>query len=135
MRRLRQSNWILSLLFLAMPLYSKPNTHHTRVVLLSADAGSQSILDRLLASGALTGGAFERMTKRGYAAAGMTPAAVSSTPVSHPTIFTGAWPQQNGITGVAMPGKDLGDTVSGFVAPTSIDRLWTIAQQSGKHVV
>src|SRR5947209_8691039 len=100
-----------------------------RVVLLSIDAGSDVILDRLLASGVLRDGAFQRMARRGAVAASMTPASVSSTPVSHATLFTGAWPSMHGITGVAMPGTRLdGDLQSGFAAPTSVPRLWTVAQ-------
>ena len=102
-----------------------------RVVLLSIDAGSDVILDRLLASGALRDGAFRQMARRGAVAASMTPASVSSTPVSHATLFTGAWPSTHGITGVAMPGTRLdGDLQSGFAAPTSVPRLWTIAQNA-----
>jgi len=108
----------------------------SRVVLLSIDAASDVILDRLLANGALKGGAFERMTRRGAVAASMTPAAVSSTPVSHPTLFTGAWPAAHGITGVAIPGDDLGgDLQSGFAVATAVPRLWNIAQEAGKRVV
>src|SRR5262245_8379237 len=78
-----------------------------RVVLLSVDAGTDVILDRYLAAGVLKGGAFERMTRRGAVARSMTPAAISSTPVSHPTLFSGAWPAAHGITGVSVPGEDL----------------------------
>jgi predicted AlkP superfamily phosphohydrolase/phosphomutase len=108
----------------------------SRVVLLSIDAGSDVILDRDLASGVLKGGAFEQMRKRGTVAKSMTPAAISSTPVSHPTLFTGAWPSAHGITGVGIPGDDLGgDLLSGFAVPTSVPRLWNVAQEAGKRVV
>lgn len=108
----------------------------SRVVLVSVDAGSDVILDRYLASGVLTGGAFERIARRGVVAKSMTPAAVSSTPVSHPTLFSGAWPSAHGITGVSVPGDDLGgDLQSGFSLPTSVPRLWSVARAAGKRVV
>ncbi len=106
-----------------------------RVVLLSVDAGSEVILDRYLAADVLKGGAFERMTRQGSVAKSMTPAAISSTPVSHPTLFSGAWPSVHGITGVNVPGQDLGDLQSGFAMLTAVPRLWNIAQDAGKRVV
>jgi len=122
---------LLLLVFVATPLAAAQ-----RVVLLSIDGGSDVVLDRLLASGALKGGAFERMARHGFAAASMTPAAVSSTPVSHATMFSGTWPGRHGIAGVNMPGEDLGgDLRNGFAAPAAVDRLWTVAQQAGKRVV
>ena len=107
-----------------------------RVVLLSVDAGSDVILDRLLASGALRGGAFERMLARGAVAESLTPAPIASTPISHATMFSGAWPGQHGITSVSLPGAGIADDPrSGFTVPTAVDRLWTIAQRAGLHVV
>jgi predicted AlkP superfamily pyrophosphatase or phosphodiesterase len=121
----------LLLLFSALPLTAAP-----RVVLVSVDGGGDVTLDRLLASGVLKGGAFETMKRRGVVAASMTPGAISSTPVSHPTIFTGTWPETHGITGVGILGDDIsGDLRSGFAVPTSVPRLWTVAQQAGKRVV
>lgn len=108
----------------------------SRVVLFSIDAGGDSLLDQLLASGALKGGAFERIAAHGLVAESMTPPAVSSTPVSHATMFTGAWPERHGITGVTLPGDDIGGNLrSGFAIETSVDRLWTILQRAGKRVV
>ena len=118
-------------LLLALPLSAR-----TRVVLLSIDAASDVILDRLLASHALKGGAFEQIARRGGVAESMTPAAVSSTPVSHPTMFSGAWPSTHGITGVSLPSADLaGDLRSAFAAPSAVDRLWAVAQRAGKRVI
>jgi predicted AlkP superfamily phosphohydrolase/phosphomutase len=108
---------------------------HGRVVLVSIDGASGIVLDKLLASGALQGSAFERMKRRGLVAAGMTPAAISSTPVSHATMFSGVWPGRHGVTGVVVPGPDMSDGRRGFVVPTAVDRLWTIAQQAGKRVL
>jgi predicted AlkP superfamily phosphohydrolase/phosphomutase len=127
--------FVVSLLLISItPLAAKPGS--PRVVLLSIDAGSDVILDRLLASGALKGGAFERMTKRGTVAASMAPAAVSSTPVSHPTMFSGAWPGTHGITGVGLPGEEIGSTLRvAFGVPTSVDRLWNVVERAGKRVV
>ena len=94
------------------------------------------MLDTLLASQALAGGAFDRIAAQGLVAESMTPAAVSSTPVSHATIFSGAWPARHGITGVSLPGETLtGELRSGFDVATSVDRLWTVAQRAGKRVV
>ena len=108
----------------------------SRVVLLSVDAGSDVLLDRLLASGALKAGGFARIAARGLTADSMTPAAVSSTPVSHATLFAGAWPDRHGITGVAVPGDDVtGPVQSGFAMGTDVERLWTIAKRAGKRVV
>lgn len=122
---------VLAVCIFVRPLHAAP-----RVVLLSIDAGSDVILDRFLGDGTLKGGAFERMIRRGAVAASMTPAAISSTPVSHPTIFSGAWPSAHGITGVAVPGDDLGgDVQSGFAMPSAVPRLWNVAQAAGKRVV
>lgn len=109
---------------------------HARVVLLSIDAGSDVLLDHMLAQHALNGGAFERIARQGLVAASMTPAAISSTPVSHPTMFSGTWPGAHGVTGVGLPSNDIsGDIRSGFTIPTSVDRLWTVAMRAGKRVV
>lgn len=122
---------LLILLLLAFPLCAR-----TRVVLLSIDAGSDVILDRLLASHALKGGAFEQIVWRGVVAESMTPAAVSSTPVSHPTMFSGVWPSTHGITGVALPSGDItGDLRNAFSVPSAVDRLWAVAQRAGKRVI
>jgi predicted AlkP superfamily phosphohydrolase/phosphomutase len=122
---------LLILLLLALPLSAR-----TRVVLLSIDAASDVILDRLLSSHALKGGAFEQIARRGVVAESMTPAAVSSTPVSHPTMFSGAWPSTHGITGVALPSADInGDLRIGFSVPSAVDRLWAVAQRGGKRVI
>ena len=122
---------LLILLLLAFPLSAR-----TRVVLLSIDAGSDIILDRLLASRALQGGAFEQIARHGLVAESMTPAAVSSTPVSHPTMFSGAWPSTHGITGVALPSGDItGDLRNAFSVPSAVDRLWAVAQRAGRRVI
>lgn len=122
---------LLALLVLVPRLGASP-----RVVLLSIDGGSDAILDRLLATGALKGGFFERTLRRGAVAESMTPAAVSSTPVSHPTLFTGTWPSTHGITGPAALGDDLdAELKSAFALPTSVPRIWSLAQQAGKRVV
>lgn len=124
---------ILIVAVAAAPLPAKPSS---RVVVLSIDAGSDAILDRLLASGALKGGAFERIIKRGTVAESMTPAAISSTPVSHATIFSGAWPGEHGVTGVSIPGEEIDSNVRiGFTVPTSVDRLWNVVERAGKRVV
>lgn len=47
--------------------------------------------------------AFDRMASRGVIADGMTPADVTSTPISHATIYTGAWPAVHGVrVGLAL---------------------------------
>ena len=131
-----RSRGALILFLLAIPMHVTAKPEHSRVVLLSIDAGTDVILDRLLASGALRGGAFERMAKRGTVAESMTPAAISSTPVSHPTMFSGVWPGRHGITGVALPGDAIDSNVRiGFAIPTAVGRLWNLAQDSGKRVV
>ena len=117
-------------------LFASPLAARSRVVLLSIDAGSDVMLDRLLASHALKGGAFEQIARRGFVAESMTPAAVSSTPVSHPTMFSGTWPAAHGITGVGLPSGDIGgDLRSAFAIPTAVDRLWAVAQRAGKRVI
>jgi hypothetical protein len=127
---------VLILFLLAMPVQVLARHAPSRVVLLSIDAGSDVILDRLLASGALKGGAFERIAKRGTVAESMTPAAISSTPVSHPTMFSGVWPGVHGITGVALPGATIDATFrNAFALPTAVPRLWNLAQDAGKRVV
>jgi predicted AlkP superfamily phosphohydrolase/phosphomutase len=123
------------LVLLASPSFPQ-QPRHGRVVLLSVDAASDAILDRLLASGKLANGAFDQMRRHGFVAASVTPSAVSSTPVSHPTIFSGTWPGTHGVTGVALPGQSLtGELRSGFNVPTSVDRLWNVVQNAGKRVV
>lgn len=107
-----------------------------RVVLLSIDGGGSQIVQRLLASGALKGGAFDGIASRGVAAEGMRPPDVASTPVSHATIYTGTWPSTHGVTGVGLPGESISAPArSGFTIPTSVDRLWTVAQQAGRRVL
>lgn len=128
------SRWLTILLFLALPVAAAERSD--RVVLLSIDGVSDVILDKLLASGKLRGGAFERMKARGVVAASMTPEAISSTPVSHATLFSGTWPAEHGIASVAMPGAEIGGELRrGFSVPTDVDRLWTVAQKAGKRVL
>ncbi|PYR56135.1 MAG: hypothetical protein DMF85_17535, partial [Acidobacteria bacterium] len=76
------------------------------------------------------------MLARGAVAESLTPAPIASTPISHATMFSGAWPGQHGITSVSLPGAGIADDPrSGFTVPTAVDRLWTIAQRAGLHVV
>ncbi|MFL5613554.1 MAG: alkaline phosphatase family protein [Gemmatimonadaceae bacterium] len=106
------------------------------VVLVSVDAGSQKIIDVMLRGDKTMLPTLERMRERGYSARGLTPPSISSTPVSHPTIFTGTWPRDHGISGVAVPGVQLGDPlISGFTLPTRVPRLWSVVEAAGRRVV
>ena len=137
MNRLRFAFLIAALLALgATQTTRRPVSRASRVVLVSFDAGSDELLDRLLRERRLKGGAFERIASQGLMAESMTPPSVASTPVSHPTLFSGAWPGRHGITGASLPGAAIADElVAGFNIKTDVDRLWTIAERAGKRVV
>ena len=137
MNRLRFAFLIAALLALgATQTTRRPVSRASRVVLVSFDAGFDELLDRLLRERRLKGGAFERIASQGLMAESMTPPSVASTPVSHPTLFSGAWPGRHGITGASLPGAAIADElVAGFNIKTDVDRLWTIAERAGKRVV
>lgn len=108
-----------------------------RVVLISVDGGSDAVLDALLARRALTGGGFAAFVSRGLVAESMTPINVASTPPSHASLYSGVTPGRHGIVGVSLPSFEdaRARPRSGFLAPTAVDRLWTLAQRAGKRVV
>lgn len=115
---------------------AQPAPRRARVVLFTVDAGSDAFLDNLLASDALRGGAFDRIAARGLVAESMDPPSIASTPVSHATMYTGAWPDENGITGVGLPSDTIaGDLRPGFGIATDVARVWSLVNRAGKRSV
>ncbi|WP_019058513.1 alkaline phosphatase family protein [Streptomyces prunicolor] len=66
------------------------------------DAAAHWIVERLTAEGALPHTA--RLRAAGITAAARPPAPNCQTPPSLATLFTGAWPEQHGVTGFRVPG-------------------------------
>ena len=106
-----------------------------RLVVVSWDAGGDWIVDRLLAEGRLPNVA--ALAARGARAESVVPAFPSKTAVGHAAIFTGAWPDRNGISGnqVPVPGGTVLDVRSGYDARSlTAEPLWVTAAKAGRRV-
>lgn len=110
-----------------------------RVVLVSWDAGADWVVDRLLAEGRLP--AVSRMASEGVRAEHMLAAYPSKTAVGHAALFTGCWPDINGVSGNLVPllpraSHRLTETSSGF-ASTALraEPLFVTAARGGRRVV
>jgi predicted AlkP superfamily phosphohydrolase/phosphomutase len=109
-----------------------------KVVLVSLDGAADWLVDDLLARGVLPpDGAVATLARTGVRAEAMIPVAVSMTSPSHVAMFTGAYPERNGIVSNTFlaPGDPISRSSSGFDAPIEAETLWQAARRQGKRVV
>jgi predicted AlkP superfamily phosphohydrolase/phosphomutase len=109
-----------------------------KVVVVSLDAAADWLVDEFLARGVLPAdGAFARMSRSGLRAEAMMPVSVASTSPSHTAMFTGAYPERNGIVAntFLQRGDSIGRASSGFNAPIKAETLWSAAARQGKRVI
>jgi predicted AlkP superfamily phosphohydrolase/phosphomutase len=110
-----------------------------KVVVVSIDAGADWLVDEFLARGVLPAdGAFGRMSRLGARAEAMVPINVASTSPSHIAMFTGAYPERNGIVAntFLLRGQRLPtQSASGFTTPILSETIWSAAQRQGKRVI
>ncbi len=110
-----------------------------RVILVSWDAGADWVVDRLLAEGRLP--AVARMSSQGVCAEHMLAPFPSKTAVGHAALFTGCWPDHNGISGNQVPllpraSHHMIETASGFAsAALTAEPVYVTAARGGKRVV
>ncbi len=108
-----------------------------RVVLVSVDGAADWLVDDLLARGVLPpDGAFARLARTGARAEALVPVAASLTAPAHVAMFTGAYPESNGIVSNAFlaPGDPISRESSGFTASIEAETLWEAARRQGKRV-
>lgn len=105
-----------------------------KLVLVSLDGCAAPTLDDAVARGLMPNLAAIR-------AAGATGRALTSrpakTPAGHATLFTGAWPDQNGIAGIEMPvpGASIVTARSGFTSEMlTAEPFWVSAARQGLDV-
>lgn len=129
----------LTVLSLALTGASWTAGEDRRVVLVSWDAGADWVVDRLLAEGRLP--AVSRMASEGVRAEHMLAAYPSKTAVGHAALFTGCWPDLNGVSGNLVPllpraSHRLTETASGF-ASTALraEPFFVSAARGGRRVV
>jgi len=132
---------VLTLLVLCVALTSAAEeapTASPKVVLVSLDGAADWLVDDLLARGVLPPeGALATLARTGVRAEAMVPIAVSMTSPSHVAMFTGAYPERNGIVSNTFlaPGDPISRSTSGFDAPIEAETLWQAARRQGKRVV
>lgn len=128
---------MLSVLFYVC-LLGVPSPSPAKLVVVSVDAGSDQIVDELLARGVLPAdGAFGRIVREGRAAEYLRPVNVSSTASSHAALFTGAAPGQNGIVLNRFFQADqlLGRPINGFGAALEAETIFQAVRRAALKVI
>ncbi|HSB62264.1 MAG TPA: alkaline phosphatase family protein, partial [Vicinamibacteria bacterium] len=104
----------------------------SRLILASLDGAGAALVEDALARGLMPN--LARLRRRGAAARGVVSTLPAKTPVAHATLFTGAWPDRHGITGIAAPrpGGSVLETVDGFRSDAlRAEPLWVTAARQG----
>lgn len=131
---------LLSILMHSPMLLSQSKNDSTKVLLISVDGAADWILDDLLAKGHLSeNGWFGQVRKKGMIATKVYSAPIAATAVSHASIFTGTYPNKNGIVGNRFledhkPMQRTGVS-SGFTAGIKTRYLWEHVLEKNKNVV
>ena len=112
----------------------------SKVLMISIDGAADWILDDLLTNGDLSENGFFRQTKnKGMYAEEVYSAPVAATAVSHASIFTGAYPNRNGIVGNRFLEENKpmnrSSISSGFNASIKTQYLWEHLMNNRKKVV
>lgn len=108
-----------------------------KVVLVSLDGAADWLVDEFLARGVLPpDGAFATLARTGVRAEAMVPIAESMTAPSHTAMFTGTYPERNGIVSNTFlsAGDPISRSTDGFEASIEAETLWQAAQRQGKRV-
>ncbi len=119
----------------ALPAFRFPYVRRgAKLVLVSLDGSAAPSLDDAVARGLMPNLAAIRK-------AGTTGRALTSlpakTPAGHATLFTGAWPDRNGIAGIDMPspGASIVTARSGFTSEMlTAEPIWVSAARQGLDV-
>ncbi len=104
---------------------------------MSLDGAADWLVDEFLGRGVLPpDGAFAMLAHTGVRAEAMVPIAESMTAPSHTAMFTGTYPERNGIVSNTFlaPGDPISRSTDGFEAPIEVETLWQAAQRQGKRV-
>jgi len=110
-----------------------------KLVSIVWDGASDWAIDRLLAEGRLPN--LAKMKREGAWAESVSPAWPSKTAVGHASLFTGVWPDQNGIGNNAVPLHPAHEhtcleSMRGFDATAlTAEPIWVTAANAGKNVV
>lgn len=128
---------VLFFCFVSPTAAEQPAKASPKVVLVSLDGAADWLVDDLLARGVLPpDGALARLARSGVRAEALVPIAASLTAPSHVAMFTGTYPESNGI--VSNTFLELGEPISqessGYTAPIEAETLWEAARRQGKRV-
>lgn len=110
-----------------------------KLVSIVWDGASDWAIDRLLAEGRLPN--LAKMKREGAWAESVSPAWPSKTAVGHASLFTGVWPDQNGVGNNAVPlhpphEHTCLESMRGFDANVlTAEPIWVTAANAGKNVV
>lgn len=119
-------------------LLGAPAPTPAKLVVVSIDAGSDQMVDELLARGVLPAdGAFGRIARQGRVAEYLRPVNVSSTASSHAALFTGAAPGHNGIVLNRFFQVDRlrGRPINGFGAVLEAETIFQAVQRAALKVI
>jgi Type I phosphodiesterase / nucleotide pyrophosphatase len=103
-----------------------------RFVLASLDGAGAKVVADAVARGVMP--ALAALRAEGATARGSVTSLPAKTASGHATLFTGAWPDVNGVTGnsVILPGASLLEPVSGYRSePLRAEPLWVTAARQG----
>ena len=117
---------------------AEPPAAKSRVVVVSLDGAADWLVDDFLARGVLPpDGALATLARTGVRAEAMVPIPESMTAPSHVAMFTGTYPERNGIVSNTFlaPGDPISHSTSGFDAPIEVETLWQAARRQGRRVV
>ncbi len=123
----------------ALILATQTSANPPKLVSIVWDGASDWAIDRLLAEGRLPN--IARMKREGAWAESVSPAWPSKTAVGHASLFTGVWPDQNGVGNNAVPLHPASEhtcleSMRGFDATVlTAEPIWVTAANAGKNVV
>lgn len=107
----------------------------TRAILASLDGGAADVFDDAVARGVMP----ELLALRRRGATGRSVSAIpTKTAPGHAALFTGAWPDRNGIAGneVQVPDATVLDTMTGYSSvPLTAEPVWFTAGRQDLEVV
>ena len=121
---------------IAPPTSSAPTR---RVILISFDAGTDWIVDRLIDKGKAP--AFAAMAREGAQADAMISVIPSLTAVAHASLWTGAFPRSHGVTDNGIPKSPAAEHTlierrSGFLSDAlRAEPIWDTAARYGKRAL
>lgn len=107
----------------------------SRLVLLSIDGAAAPVIDAALTRGAMP--SLARLRARGARARGSITSLPVKTPAGHAAVFTGAWSDRNGISGIEMPlpGANVLTGRSGYTSEMlRAEPIWITAARQGLDV-